>query len=59
VKGRVCEVCLGRRGRSSYGEGVRGMRNCCPTTSEFLKVPWIGFCMRNGHNFERSSFYVP
>ena len=30
VKGRVCEICLGR---SSYGEGGRGMRSCYPTIS--------------------------
>ena len=35
VKGRVCEVSLGR---SSYGEGGRRMRSCHPTTSQ---ITWV------------------
>ena len=45
MKGRVYEVRLGRRGRSSYGEVGRGMRSCCPTTSQILGPPGIGFCL--------------
>ena len=41
-KGRVCVVSLGRRGRSNYGEDGRGMRSCCPTTSQILGPPGIG-----------------
>ena len=47
VKGRVCEVSLGRRGKSSNGEGGRGMRSCCPTTSQILRPPGFGFCLQN------------
>ena len=43
MKGRVCEICLGRRGGSSYGVGGRGMRSCCSTTSQILGPPGIGF----------------
>ena len=32
MKGRVC---------SSYGEGGRGMRSCCPTTSQILGLPGL------------------
>ena len=41
--GRGWEVSLRRRGRSSYGEGGRGLRSCCPTTSEYLGPPgsWL------------------
>ena len=39
----VCEVCLGWRGGSSYGEGGRRMRSCCPTTSQILRPPGFGF----------------
>ena len=43
MKGRVFEVCLGRRGGSSYGEGVKGMRSCCPIIFQILGPPGIGF----------------
>ena len=45
VNGRVVEVSLGRRGRSSYGEGGRVMRSCCSTTSQILRPP--GFGLKN------------
>ena len=45
MKGRVWDVSLGRRGRSSYGEGERGMRSCSPTTSQILRPPGFGFCL--------------
>ena len=44
-EGEGGEVSLGRRGRSSYGEGGRGIRSCCPATSQILELPGIGFCM--------------
>ena len=43
VKGRICEVSLGQRGGSSYGEGGKGMRNCSPATSQILGSPGSGF----------------
>ena len=45
VKGRVCEVCVEQRGRSSYGEVGRGMRSCGPTTSQILGPPGLGFSL--------------
>ena len=44
MKGNVCEVSLGRRGGSSYGEGGRGMTSCGPATFQILGPPGIGFC---------------
>ena len=41
LKGRACEISLGRRGGSSYGEGERGIRSCCPKTSQFIRPPGI------------------
>ena len=43
MKGRVCDLNLGRSGRSSYGEAGRGMRSCCPTTTQILRPPgdWL------------------
>ena len=32
MKGRVCEVSLGQKGGSSYGEVGRGMKSCGPTS---------------------------
>ena len=43
VKWRVCEVLLGQRGGSSYGEGGRGMRSCGPSNSQILGPTGIGF----------------
>ena len=43
VKGRVCEICLGQREGSSYGEGGMGMRSCDPLTSQILGPPGFGF----------------
>ena len=48
MKGRVCEVRLGRRGGSFYGEGGRGMRSCCPITSQIVGPPRFGFYLSNG-----------
>ena len=43
MKGRVCEVSLGRRGGSKYREGGRGMRSYGPTSAQTLGPPGMGF----------------
>ena len=50
MKGRIFEVSLGRRGRSSYGEGGREMRSFCPTTSQVLGPPGFGFSLSQMHD---------
>ena len=51
MKGRVCEVSLGRREGSSYGESGRGMRSCCPTTSQILGPTGTGFSYRGSCSY--------
>ena len=43
MKRSVCDVGLGRRGGSNYGEGGKGMRSCGPATSQILGPPGTGF----------------
>ena len=44
-EGEGWEESLGRRGRSSYGDGGRGLRSCCPTTSQYLGPPGSWFLL--------------
>ena len=44
MKGRVCKVCLGRRGESSYGQGGRGMRSCKSVGYNKPSVLWLLDC---------------
>ena len=55
---RVCEVSLGWREASSYGEGGWGMRSCCPTTSQFLGLPGFWFQLTNNTRYVTVQTYI-